>query len=79
MTPPRSGEEFTRKLPDFFSNNGCMVKNASHKRQDSGPQNSQKGIDPRLKALVTYLAEWAAEQDFEALRKQKKDADTNKG
>ena len=56
-----------------------MVKNASHKRKDSGPQNSQKGIDPRLKALVTYLAEWAAEQDYKALRKQKKDAPTDKG
>jgi len=55
-----------------------MVKRASHKRQDSGRRKSQEGIDPRLKALVTYLAQWAAEQDFENARAQKKDRAANK-
>jgi len=56
-----------------------MVKHASHKRQDSAQRKSQKDLDPRLKALMIYLAEWAAEHDFETARAQQKDSASKRG
>lgn len=41
-----------------------MVKQASHKHQESTKDKRKRGANPQLVALVKYLAEWAAEQDF---------------
>jgi len=55
-----------------------MVKRASHKRQDSRQAKNRNKADHNLVALVQYLAEWSAEQDFEQVLNDKKTDDTNK-
>ena len=55
-----------------------MVKQASHKRQDSRQVKARKKADHNLVALVQYLAEWSAEQDFEQALNDKETDDTNK-